>query len=147
MTHILAERIRIRIQPSRPAGWNLQHFFYLFSFLFWALSDDLDKTWKWTNNCGMPLSLPQGRALRWRRKSDIQLSDELLNALTDTHDGLLTWLFFLNRHRSKFKLGTTKKKNEDSKKKVLTTCYHRDPVIPRSWDHSAVLYVCASSQP
>ena len=45
---------RTNTNTTALVGWNLQHFFY-FLFLFWALSDCLDKTQKCTNTCGMPL--------------------------------------------------------------------------------------------
>ena len=104
--------------------------FHFFSFLssWWRSRQDLkmdEQLWNATVLTRFKAVLLDGV------ECNVQLSDELLIELTDTDDYFLplAWLFFFffffwyrdkpGRHRSKFKLGTAKQKqqNEDSKTK------------------------------
>ena len=87
--HMLTEWIRIQA----PAGWNLQHFFFYF-LLFSELSVTI-----WTNICGMPLCLPQGRALRRRGVwlSTFRRASQWANC---HWHGRLLYIFFLSLTRT-----------------------------------------------
>ena len=138
-----------RANTNALAGWNLQHFFYFFSFLSsqWLSGQDL-KMYEYLWNATVHVLIPQGRALSWRGVS-FNFSDELLRELivTDQDGYLLTWL-----HQFLFGKGDAskdtdqswnqKKKSRLEKRSSDTSC-HRDLVIYLQLatpGHSAVVY-------